>query len=77
MVCHSRFWGLVQRPVLLEDPLMQSLYLFHIYYTTRRILDEMKVALPEDDSWDPLSNTYDHRGYERICSEFGIPKTAD
>ena len=57
-------------------PLIQSVYLFHFYYTTRRILTEMKCTLPQDASWDPLNNTYDRRAYERLCQEFGVdPKT--
>lgn len=59
-----------------STPLIQSVYLFHVYYTTRRILTELKCALPQDPSWTPLNNPYDQRAYERICQEFGVdPKT--
>ena len=32
----------------------------------------MKVALPTDDSWNALDNSYDKKAYERICDEFGV-----
>ena len=57
--------------------LMGSLYNFHVYYQTRRILKEIQVPLPQDPSWNPLDNTYDQRSYERICNEFGVPSSMD
>ena len=59
------------------EPLMQGVYLFHTYYTVRRILTEMKATLPQDDAWNPISNSYDRRAYERLCSEFGVSPRAD
>ena len=50
----------------------RSLFLFHVYYQTRRILFEMKMALPTDDSWNAFDNSYDKKAYERICDEFGV-----
>ena len=50
----------------------RSLFLFHVYYQTRRILFEMKVALPTDDSWNAFNNSYDGKAYEKICDEFGV-----
>ena len=60
-----------------KDSLIQSLYIFHVYYTTRRILNEMKVALPYEDSWDQLSNSYDRGAYEDICDRFGVSPYTD
>jgi hypothetical protein len=56
---------------------MQSVFLFHVYHTTRRILCELKVALPQDSTYNPFSNTYDRRAYERLCAEFGVSPRAD
>ena len=50
----------------------RSLFLFHVYYQTRRILFEMKVALPTDDSWNAFDTSYDKKAYERICDEFRV-----
>ena len=59
------------------DKLIRSLYLFHTYYQTRRILDEIQAPLPQDQVWDALNNPYDRRAFERICNEFGVPPNSD
>jgi hypothetical protein len=55
-----------------EEPMMQSLYLFHVYYQTRRILAEIQAPLPQDNAWCATNNSYDHRAYGRISAEFGV-----
>ncbi len=62
----------IQDHLTSEEPLMRSLYRFHAYYQIRRILKELHVALPQDDSWSSHDNKYDRRAYERICNEFGV-----
>ena len=44
------------------------LLLFHVCYQMQRILFEMKVALPTDDSWNALNNSYDKKTFERQSS---------
>ena len=58
--------------LIAHDNLAHSLYHFHVYYQIRRILAEIQAPLPQDEAWDALNNPYDHRAYERICSEFGV-----
>ena len=55
-----------------SDPLIQAVFRFHVYYQTRRILDELLIALPTDSSFNALNNPYDGRAYERLCNEFSI-----
>lgn len=62
---------------LKADGLTGSLFLFHVYYQTRRILFELGIALPQDKSWNAFSNSYDRRAYERICKEFNVDPNAD
>ena len=52
-----------------KDPLLSGLYRFHVYYTTRRLLVELKVALPGDRSYSWYENPYDARAYKRLCTE--------
>ena len=54
-----------------------SLFRFHVYYQTRRILFEMAVALPQDTSWNVFDNNYNRSAYERICKEFYVCINAD
>ena len=63
-------------------PQIHSFYLFHVYYTTRKILFELggiqsKGALPDDPVFNQKDNPYDIASYKRICAEFGIPPSTD
>lgn len=60
----------------LKNETMLSVYRFHLYFQTRRILTEMKCALPQDDSWNAFENSYDRRAYEQICAEFSVSQNA-
>ena len=60
-----------------KDPLLAGLYRFHVYYTTRRLLVELKVTLPGDKSYSWYENAYDARAYKRLCTEFGVAPSTD
>ena len=49
-----------------EKPLLASLYCFHVYHTTRRLLEELRVALPGDKSYSWYKDAYDSGAYKRI-----------
>ncbi len=52
--------------------LSKSIFRFHVYYQTRRILHQMSAALPTEESWNAFTNAYDHTAYQNICDEFGV-----
>jgi hypothetical protein len=56
-----------------KDPMIRSVFSFHVYYQIRRILNELVCPLPFEESFNPLNNGIDLGAFERICSEFGIP----
>ena len=63
-------------------PQIHSFYLFHVYYTTRKILYELggiqsKGALPDDPVFNQKENPYDVAAYKRICAEFGLDPNTD
>ena len=60
-----------------KDPLLASLYRFHVYYVTRRLLVELKVALPGDQSHSWYQNAYNAKAYKRLCTEFGVSPDTD
>ena len=55
-----------------SEPMIQSMYYFHVYYQMRRILEEMQVPLPQDPSFDAFDSPYNQMAYERICTEFNV-----
>ena len=54
----------------MKKPLIASLYRFHIYHTTKRLLEELPVALTGD-------NPYNSRAYKRLCFEFVVSPDMD
>ena len=61
---------------------LRAFYLFHVYFTVRRILFEMGgiqsfSALPGDPTFSQTENKYDSPSYKRICAEFGIDSNTD
>ena len=60
-----------------DDGFLQSVYRFHVYYQIRRILEEIQAPLPYDETWNAMKNSYDRKGYEKICDEFGVSPHSD
>ena len=60
-----------------DDGFLQSVYRFHVYYQIRRILEEIQAPLPYDETWNAMENSYDRKGYEKICDEFGVSPNSD
>ena len=61
---------------------IKSFLMFHIYFTTRRVLWEMGgiqsvSALPGDPTFSLIDNHYDVPSYKRLCAEFGISPSTD
>ena len=58
-----------------EKPLLASLYRFHVYHTTRRLLAELRVALPGNKSYSWYENAYDSKvrrsSETRLAAEVG------
>ena len=64
------------------SPQLRSFYLFHVYFTVRRILYEMggiqsMSGLPDDPTFNQKDNHYDISSYKMICAEFGVDPSAD
>ena len=63
-------------------PLIRAFYLFHVYFTVRRVLYQLGgaqsiSALPGDPTFNQFNNHYDTASYKRICAEFGIDPSSD
>ena len=63
-------------------PQIRAFYIFHVYFTVRRILFQIGgiqsiSALPGDPIFNVIDNHYDIASYKRICTEFGIDPTSD
>ena len=71
--CASAGCGVSFEDHLQEDkPPLARLYRFYVHHTTRRLLEELRVALPGDKSYSWYENAYDSRAYKRLCAEFSV-----
>ena len=52
--------------------IIQGFLKFHVYFTTRRILYELGVPLPDEDAFNQINNTYTKSAFEALCNEFGV-----
>ena len=64
------------------SPQVRSFYLFHVYFTVRRILYEIGGiesgdALPDDPTFYQKDNHYEIASCKKICGEFGFDPSTD
>jgi len=57
--------------------LSQSIFHFHTYYQTRKILRQISAPLTTDEAWNRYNNTYNHSAYHAVCSEFDVDPKSD
>ena len=52
--------------------IVQGFLKFHVYFTTRRILYEMGVPLPDESAFSQTDNVYTKSAFAALCNEFGV-----
>ena len=57
--------------------LILGMFRFHVYFQTRKILQEMSCPLPGDDAFNAKDNHINKSVFKRICREFNISSTTD
>ena len=55
-----------------KEPMIRSIYRFHVYYHIRRILKILEISLPYENSFNQYNNSYNHEKFIGICSEYGV-----
>ena len=55
-----------------KEPMIRSIYRFHVYYHIRRILKILEIPLPYENSFNQYNNPYNHEASIGICSEYGV-----
>ena len=55
-----------------KEPMIRSIYRFHVYYHIRRILKILEIPLPYENSFNLYNNPYNHEKFMGICSEYGV-----
>ena len=70
--CASSACGVSVEHLNAKEPMIRSIYRFHVYYHIRRILKILEIPLPYENSFNQFNNPYNHEKFIRICSEYGV-----
>src|SRR6185436_7344860 len=60
-----------------RENLLSSVFKFHVYFQTRRILEEMSCPLPGESIFNETNNRIDKLKFQKLCNEFGINENSD
>ena len=70
--CTSSACGISVEHINAKEPMIRSVYRFHVYYQIRRILNRLKIPLPYENSFNKYNNPYSHEKVIEICKEYGV-----
>ena len=70
--CASSACGVSVEYLNAKEPMIRSIYRFHVYYHIRRILKILEIPLPYENSFNQYNNPYNHGKFIGICSEYGV-----
>ena len=70
--CASSACGVSVEHLNAKEPMIRSIYRFHVYYHIRRILKIPEIPLPYENSFNQYNNWYNHEKFIGICSEYGV-----
>ena len=70
--CASSACGVSVENLNAKEPMIRSIYRFHVYYHIRRILKILEIPLPYQNSFNQYNNLYNHEKFIGICSEYGV-----
>ena len=70
--CVSSACGVSAEHLNAKEPMIRSIYRFHVYYQIRRILNRLKIPLPYENSFNKYNNLYSHEKFIEICKEYGV-----
>ena len=70
--CASSACGVSVEHLNTKEPMIRSIYHFHVYYPIRRILKILEIPLPYENSFNQYNNPYNHEKFIGICSEYGV-----
>ena len=70
--CASSACGVSVKHLNTKEPMIRSIYRFHVYYHIRRILKILEIPLPYENTFNQYNNLYNHEKFKGICSEYGV-----
>ena len=75
--CATSGCGVSLSDIFNYPKVIRSFFVFHIYFTIRRILEELKVPFPDEETFSLKDNQYNKSAYNTLCAEFGLSNNQD
>ena len=75
--CATSGCGVSLSDIFSYPKVIKSFFVFHIYFTIRRIINELNAPLPGEQTFSLKNNPYDKNVYNRLCAEFGLSNNQD
>ena len=72
--CASSACGVSVEHLNAKEPMVRSIYRFHVYYHIRRILKIMEIPLPYENSFNQYNNPYNHEKFKKIYEKYEVSK---
>ena len=72
MFCATSALGISMQHLNSHNPLIKSVYRFHVYYHIRLILNQLGIPLPQEQRFNKVENPYFKSDYYTICREYGV-----
>jgi hypothetical protein len=73
--CATSGCGVSSEHLSSKENLIASVYRFHVYYQTRKILEEMSCPIPGDQIFNATDNHINMLKYQKLCNEFNVQST--
>ena len=68
--CASSACGVSVEHLNAKEPMIRSIYRFHVYYHIRRILKILEIPLPYKNSFHQYNNPYNHEKFENDLTKW-------
>ena len=75
--CATSGSGVSMEHLASPENLMASVFRFHVYYQTRKILEELSCPIPGDQIFNATDNHINLMRYQKLCNEFDVGSSTD
>ena len=75
--CATSGCGVSAEHLTSTQNLLSSVFRFHLYYQTRKILEEMSCPIPGDQIFNATDNHINLLKYQKLCNEFNVSSSTD
>ena len=73
--CATSGCGVSKEHLNSKENLIASVYRFHVYYQTRKILEELSCPIPGDQIFNATDNHINMLKFQKLCNEFNVQST--